>query len=42
VEHGFDNTGSQRWLIRATIYERAYARQALKHAVLKRLGQTRC
>ena len=39
VEHGFENTGSERWLIRATIHERTYARQALKRAALKRLGR---
>jgi quercetin dioxygenase-like cupin family protein len=38
VEHGFENTGSERWLIRATIHERTYARKAFKRAVLKRLG----
>lgn len=39
VEHGFENTGADRWLIRATIHERTYARQALKRAILKRLGR---
>jgi mannose-6-phosphate isomerase-like protein (cupin superfamily) len=39
VEHGFENTGDERWLIRATIYERTYLRQALKQAALKRIGK---
>lgn len=39
VEHGFENTGSERWLIRATIHERTYLRQAAKRALLKRLGR---
>jgi quercetin dioxygenase-like cupin family protein len=39
VEHGFENTGSDRWVIRATIHRRTYLRQALKRAVLKRLGR---
>lgn len=39
VENGFENTGPDRWLIRATIHERTYARQALKRAILKRLGR---
>lgn len=39
VEHGFGNTGPARWLIWATIHERTYARQALKRAILKRLGR---
>jgi quercetin dioxygenase-like cupin family protein len=39
VEHGFENTGSDRWVIRATIHQRTYLRQALKRAVLKRLGR---
>jgi quercetin dioxygenase-like cupin family protein len=38
VEHGFENTGNERWVIRATIHQRTYLRQALKRAVLKRLG----
>lgn len=41
VEHGFENSGSEHWLIRATIHERTYARQALKRAALKRLGRAR-
>ena len=40
VEHGFENTGADRWVIRATIHQRTYLRQALKRAVLKRLGRT--
>jgi quercetin dioxygenase-like cupin family protein len=39
VEHGFENTGSEHWVIRATIHQRTYLRQALKRAVLKRLGR---
>ena len=39
VEHGFENTGSERWLVRATIHERTYAPEALKRAALKRLGR---
>lgn len=39
VEHGFENDSSERWLIRATIHQRTYARQAVKRAVLKRLGR---
>ena len=39
VEHGFENTGSEGWVIRATIHHRTYLRQALKRAVLKRLGR---
>ncbi len=35
VEHGFENTGSERWLLRATIYERTYLRRAAKRAWLK-------
>ncbi len=38
VEHGFENDGPGRWLIRATIYERTYLRKALKRALAKRLG----
>jgi quercetin dioxygenase-like cupin family protein len=38
VEHGFENTGLERWVIRATIHQRTYLRQALRHALLKRLG----
>ncbi len=41
VEHGFENTGGDRWLIRATIHERTYLRKAAKRAVLKRLGRAR-
>jgi quercetin dioxygenase-like cupin family protein len=41
VEHGFENNSNERWLIRATIHERTYARSALKRAVLKRLGRAR-
>lgn len=41
VEHGFENTGTGRWVIRATIHQRTYLRQALKQAVLKRLGRAR-
>ena len=40
VEHGFENTGAERWTIRATIHQRTYLRQALKRAILKRLGRT--
>ena len=39
VRHGFKNTGSERWLIRATIHHRVYARQALRRAIDKRLGR---
>lgn len=38
VEHGFENTSNQRWLIRATIHQRVYARRALQRALEKRLG----
>ncbi len=41
VEHGFENTGSERWVVRATIHQRTYLRQALKRAILKRLGRAR-
>lgn len=41
VEHGFENTGGERWLIRATIHQRTYLRAALKRAMLKRLGRLR-
>lgn len=41
VEHGFENDGAGRWLIRATIYERTYLRRALRRAVDKRLGKAR-
>jgi quercetin dioxygenase-like cupin family protein len=37
VEHGFENTGGERWLIRATIHERTYLRKAAKRAIVKRL-----
>jgi quercetin dioxygenase-like cupin family protein len=36
VEHGFENDGDQPWLIRATIHQRTYLRQALRRAVDKR------
>ncbi|OQY85229.1 MAG: hypothetical protein B6D41_14620 [Chloroflexi bacterium UTCFX4] len=36
VEHGFENTGNERWLIRATIHQRVYARRALQRAFEKR------
>jgi quercetin dioxygenase-like cupin family protein len=39
VRHGFKNTGSERWLVRATIHQRVYARQAVRRAVDKRLGR---
>jgi quercetin dioxygenase-like cupin family protein len=39
VEHGFENTGAERWVIRATIHQRTYLRQALRQAILKRLGR---
>src|SRR5690242_10130488 len=38
VEHGFANTSSERWLIRATIHQRTYLRAAFKRAVHKRFG----
>lgn len=41
VEHGFENYSNERWLIRATIHRRTYARQAIGRAVLKRLGRAR-
>ncbi len=41
VRHGFKNTGEDRWLIRATIHQRVYARQAIARAVNKRLGRAR-
>ncbi len=37
VEHGFENDGAERWLIRATIHQRTYLRRALRRAVDKRL-----
>jgi quercetin dioxygenase-like cupin family protein len=39
VEHGFENAGPEPWVVRATIHQRTYLRQALKRAVLKRLGR---
>ena len=39
VRHGFKNTGSEHWLIRATIHQRVYARQAVCRAIDKRLGR---
>lgn len=41
VEHGFENDGPERWLIRATIHERTYLHRALHRAALKRLGRVR-
>jgi quercetin dioxygenase-like cupin family protein len=41
VEHGFENTGDGRWVVRATIHQRTYLRQALRRAILKRLGRAR-
>ncbi len=41
VQHGFKNTSRARWLIRATIHERTYARQAVRRALAKRLGRAR-
>lgn len=41
VEHGFENTGTERWLVRATIHQRTYLRQALRRAILKRLDRAR-
>jgi quercetin dioxygenase-like cupin family protein len=38
VEHGFENTSDARWLIRATIHQRTYARRAIVRALEKRLG----
>ena len=37
VRHGFKNTGSERWLVRATIHQRVYARQAVRRAIDERL-----
>ncbi len=37
VEHGFENDGDAPWLVRATIHQRTYLRQALRRAVEKRL-----
>jgi quercetin dioxygenase-like cupin family protein len=39
VEHGFENTGPDQWVVRATIHQRTYLRQALWRAILKRLGR---
>ncbi len=41
VQHGFKNTSTDRWLVRATICQRTYMRQALRRAIAKRLGRTR-
>ena len=41
VQHGFKNTSDQRWLVRATIHQRTYARHALRRAIAKRLGRAR-
>ncbi len=41
VQHGFKNTSRDRWLVRATIHERTYARQAVRRALAKRLGRAR-
>jgi quercetin dioxygenase-like cupin family protein len=41
VQHGFNNTGDDRWVVRATIYQRTYARQAIRRAIAKRLGRAR-
>jgi quercetin dioxygenase-like cupin family protein len=38
-EHGFENDGAERWLIRATIHQHTYLRQALRRAVNKRLDR---
>lgn len=38
VEHGFENTSNERWLVRATIHQRVYARRALQRAFEKRFG----
>ena len=39
VKHGFKNTSSDRWLIRATIHQRVYARHAIQRAIDKQLGR---
>lgn len=39
VQHGFKNTSTDRWLVRATIYQRTYARQSIRRAIAKRLGR---
>ncbi len=41
VQHGFKNTGDDRWLVLATIHQRTSARQAIRRAVVKRLGRVR-
>jgi len=41
VTHGFENDGAERWLIRATIHQRTYLRQALRRALRKRLRAAR-
>jgi len=41
VTHGFENDGADRWLIRATIHQRTYLRQALWRALRKRLRAAR-
>ncbi len=41
VSHGFKNTGGDRWLVRATIHRRTYARQSIRRAIAKRLGRAR-
>ncbi len=41
VQHGFKNTGTDRWLVRATIQQRTYARHAIRRAIAKRLGRAR-
>jgi mannose-6-phosphate isomerase-like protein (cupin superfamily) len=41
VRHGFENTSNSRWLVRATIYRRVYARQAIRRAITKRLERIR-
>jgi quercetin dioxygenase-like cupin family protein len=41
VQHGFKNTSDERWLIRATIHRRVYAREALRRAFVKRLKRFR-
>jgi quercetin dioxygenase-like cupin family protein len=41
VRHGFKNTSDDRWLVRATIQQRVYARQAVCRALAKRLKRLR-
>lgn len=41
VRHGFKNTSDDRWLVRATIQQRVYARQAVRRALAKRLKRLR-